>query len=205
MAIATKVNIATITGKDADDIDDLWVTLADNWVKTLLNQSFDATAQDTQYIEIARLNDFNVDYDGVRKFALDKIPVSSVDSVTYKPDDTSPVTWVENTDYYVDLEEGTIKIDDDETVNIGERMLKVIYTYGYSAAPQAVKDYADYWASFMLESVVAKNADGVALKEIEIGRYREAYANSSAALQAKYAILGQLESIILERYKNWEP
>jgi hypothetical protein len=205
MAIADKSKIAIISGKDEADINDLWVTLADSYIQALLNRDFSGTKTGSDYLDIRRINDFYTEYTGVRKFAISKCPLKSVDEVTVNPDSSDPETLVEGTDYFIDLAEGTLEFADDFIINLGLRKYKIDYTYGFDDAPDIVKDFANYWAAFMLESDPAKSSDsGAILKEVQIGRYKESYATASTALKAKYSILYQIEPIIINLYKDWD-
>jgi hypothetical protein len=204
MACALKSKVSIISGIPEANIDDYWLKLADDWVKALLNRTFAATASAIQYVDMRTRNDYKDWYDGRREVLLEKMPVLSLTSVIKHPDSTSPETLVSNTNYFLDLETGILTFADDETISVGQRVYKITYTHGYASAPDIVKEYANYWAAFMLESNPAKNDDGKILKEIEIGRYREAYGQASAYLQAKYSLMNKLEQIIIDKYKVWE-
>lgn len=205
MAIADKSKIAIISGIAESSIDDLWITLADNWVEALLCRDMEAgLLSATDYLNMRTRNDFLVEYDGVRKFALNKYPVTSVTSVIANPDSDDPATLTADENYFANTEEGTIEFADGYDLNLGQRKYQINYQYGYSSVPSIVEDYANYWAAFMLESDPAKNADGALLREVTIGRYKEGYATASTALKAKYSILPALEALIIEKYKNWD-
>lgn len=209
MAIADKTNVSIITGIDFDCIEDQFLTMADNYIKSLLNRDFNNSENSRiEYIDLINRNDFVTNYDRVLEFILERNPVTSVTSVISDPDndDGGTVLTVDD-DYFVDLELGSIKLNEDLQIQPGQRKLKVIYKWGYADAPDEVKDFANWYSSFLIESrkSFVTNSDGAVLKEVEIGRYREAYGVPSGYLDGKYKkYLDSLENIIEQKYKIWD-
>lgn len=208
MAIATKAKVAIILGVSESDVVDGYLTIADNYVKLLLNRTFDGITSAEHYIDTRARNDYYESYyDGVRDFVMPNFPVTEITSVLLNPDSDSPTTLTEDTEYFVNLGSGFITLADNFFPEQGQRRLKVNYKYGYSTAPDDVIDFASYYAAFLQESrtSIAKNNDGSILKEVEIGRYREQYATASTALKMKYTdFLTQMEGLIVQKYKVWE-
>ena len=206
MAIAVKSSVAIILGVAEATIDTLFLTMADNFVKTLLNRDFASEKSDDYYLDLRQKNDYMVQYDGPREFVLPKFPVNSVTSVIESPDSTAPTTLVANTDYFVNLAQGTVTLQDDYSPPVGQRKLKITYKYDYSTAPSDVIDFANYYAALLKESnPLPKNSDGALLAEVEIGRYREKYVTSDAVLNTKYGkFLTELEGLLVQKYKVWE-
>jgi hypothetical protein len=202
-SIADKTKISIISGIPIASIDDMWPLLAENMVKSLLNRDFASAKNHIQYIDTVNRNDYVRNYDRVTTFVLDRIPVSSVTSVIYLPDSDSPEILVADTDYFVDLPSGCIKLSNSFEMEPTQRAFKITYAYDYSTAPQEVKDYANFMAAFLIESGVARGESGGILKEVEMGRYREMYFDSATALKAKYGILGKLEQDLVDKYKYW--
>jgi hypothetical protein len=206
-AIATAAGVAIIAGCTVESVSAGILSLADNHVKLLLNRDFDSIKSHVYYVDVENRNEFVDEYDRSRDFALLLRPVTEVVSVISNPDADAPDTLVEDTDYFVNLDDGSIKFSDDFDLLIQERSLKITYSYGYSSAPAEVVDYANYFASYIKDTIpaLAKNSDGAILKEVEIGRYREAYADGGAMLKSKYtAFLQELKSLIIQKYKIWD-
>ncbi len=205
-SIADKTKISIISGIPIASIDDMWPLLAENMVKSLLNRDFDSTAKEhIQYIDTVNRNDYYGTYDRVKTFVLERTPVTEVDTIEYLPDSDDPEVLVADQDYFVNLSAGMITMADSFIYAKvpAERAFKITYSYDYTDAPQAVKDYANFLAAFLLESGVVRGESGGILKEVEMGRYREAYMDSSLALKAKYGMLNRLEQDLIDKYKYW--
>ena len=202
--------VENLTGIDAGDIKIDLIEYVDEYVRTILNRDFHGEETDTQYIDIENMNDFLVGYDGVREFTLRKYPVVSVESVTLNPDPDSlttpatPTVLTEGVDYFVNLSAGVIKLSDDLELVAGSRKIEVQYTYGFTEAPARVKAFANMMLAKILESEPTKNSSGQILSEIEIGRYREKYADIVTSLRTKYETLRTMEAAIIQKYKNWD-
>lgn len=197
-------DISILSGIDVDNIDAYWLVSTFKRVKTQLNRDFANHTGEIQYYDLRNRNDYVANYDRVRKFQCSKYPMTAFTSLIYAPDSDSPETLTLNTDYFVNLEEGTFELADTWHPSKGQRRIKATYAWGYADIPEEIKEYVKYLVAFALESTPAKNSDGVPLKEVEIGRYREAYATTSTALRAKYDMLPRLEQIITDKYKNWD-
>lgn len=206
MAYATLAKVSSITEIPEVQIDSTFLTLADNYVEMLLNRSFESTETATDIYDIP---DRNVYYEGSQSpyiFPLNNSPLISVQSV-YLDD----VLQTVDTDYWIDYGSYSIKfnseeIDDDE-LPWGQRKVKISYTYGYSSAPAIIVDFASFIAAHMVDSTTAlqKSDSGSILSEVEIGRYREKYANPASFLEGKYGkILGQMQEAIIDKYKLWD-
>jgi hypothetical protein len=202
--------VENLTGIDAADIKIDLVEYVDEYVRSILNRDFHGEQTDTQVIDIENLNDFIVGYDGVRDFVLRRYPVVSVQSVSLNPDPDSitipatPTILTVGVDYFVNLGAGVITLSDDLEIVAGQRKIEVQYTYGFTEAPPRVKAYANMLLAKILESEPSKNAAGQILSEIEIGRYREKYADIATSLRNKYDTLRTLEEAIIKKYKDWD-
>lgn len=216
MAYATKANVAVITGKDETAIADLYLSIADREVERVCGRTFSSTTSQTEYFDTENRNVFTQGDIGSRNFPLSKHPVVSVTSVqtiTRYSDVNNIIQETEtdlelDDDYYLsnDNGEGIIHIPEDYELPIGPKSLKVIYTYGYASTPDDVKDYADYYAAMLADSGlnIPTNTSGHPLAEIEIGRYREKYADIVKIQKSKYdVILQRLEDVLIDKYKLW--
>lgn len=205
MTIAVKESVSIISGIAVSDIDDIWLTSVDNMVMLLLNRDFASVKSDTQYFDVVNRNMFYVNYDRTLKFVLRCTPVNSVTSVYANPDSDDPDLLTVDDNYFVNLDSGWIELRDTYEPPIGQRMLQVNYNWDYADAPDEVVTYANYLCAFLLESQPAKSADGNLLKEVTIGRYKEAYAAASTALKAKYeSFLSTMEELLVQKYKVWD-
>ena len=202
--------VENLTGIDAGLIKIDLIEYVDEYVRAILNRDFHGEETDTQYIDIENVNDFLAGYDGVRDFALRKYPVVSVESVTLNVDAESltvpatPTVLTAGIDYFVNLGAGVITLSNDLELVSDIRKIEVKYTYGFIEAPARVKAYANMMLAKILESEPTKNAEGQILSEIEIGRYREKYADIATSLKAKYDTLRVMEEAIIQKYKNWD-
>lgn len=219
MSYATKANVAALSGLDVSAITDLVVNLADNAVHRICNRiSFESTVDDVEeYFDIQRRNIYFEEDIGSREFPLSNWPVTSVSEVAliYRNTDANNVVTATTTvltldsGYFLDnLPRGCIvKISDEIDMPIGKKVLKITYSYGYSSVPQDIKDFCDYYAASIAEgsNSVPINSDGAPLSEVEIGRYREKYANPATVYRTKYGnILQEMEQNLISRYKIWE-
>jgi len=217
MSYATLANVAVISGKSESSIDSLFLTIADREVERVCGRSFGSSTSKTEYFDIENRNVF-IDGDiGAREFALSKHPVNSVSSVTAirRYSDANNVIQETETaldsedDYYLwnDDNEGIIKIPWDYELVPGPKALKIVYNWGYDTVPNDVKDFADYYAARIADSglSIPSNTSGHPLAEIEIGRYREKYADILKIQKSKYdSVLSRLEEILITKYKLWD-
>jgi hypothetical protein len=217
MSYAVKANVAIITGKSASEVDDFFLGVADRAVERILNRSFGSTAEVTEYFDTKRRNAFFDSDIGSRDFPLTNWPVTAVSTVQiiYRNKDSNNVvtetttTLTADNGYYLEnLDRGCIiKLSNDIDPPIGHKTIKIVYTWGYASVPQEIKDFADYYASALCETGVSlpKNASGNILSELEMGRYREKYANPNTVFNTKYGapIKDMIESLVA-RYKLWE-
>lgn len=211
MAIADRERVAVILGEsDVEVVEDIFLTMADNYVKTLLNRNFNSNANSqSDYFDTERRNLYYAGYNGHVTFSMSKTPINSFTSLIHMPNDSDGGdTLTEDTDYYLDLSSGLFTLTRifEDKMNTGQRTLKATYTWGYALAPAEVIDFASMIAARMQESRVAApvNADGALLKEVEIGRYRESYATPSTMLKGKYEGIAAMESLLVQKYKVWE-
>lgn len=217
MSYATKANVAIITGKDVSAINDFFLNVADREVERVCNRDFEAHTGEIEYFDTKRRNVFFEEDIGSRDFPLSKWPVTAVSEVAliYRNTDANQVvtetesTLVADDTYFLDnLDRGAIvKLSQAIDPPIGHKSIKVTYNWGYSEVPDDVKDFADYYAASLVEAGVSvpTNADGAPLSELELGRYREKYANPATVYKGKYGtMLEQLKEILISRYKFWE-
>lgn len=218
MSYATKENVAILSGISESSIEDLFLNLADSAVHRICNRSsFESTLSKTEYFDIERRNIYSEEDIGSRDFPLSNWPVTAVSGVTliYRNTDANNVVTetssalTEDNGYFLDnLDRGCIvKLSNEIDPPIGHKVLKVVYTWGYSSVPQDVKDFCDYYAAALAEGKlsVPKNSEGYPLSEVEIGRYREKYASPSNVYKTKYGnILAAMEANLVDRYKIWE-
>jgi hypothetical protein len=214
---ATKGNVAIISGKNANNIDELFLTIANREVERICGRSFGATASQTEYFDTKNRNVFVQGDIGSRDFVLSKHPVvsiTSVQTIRRYSDANQVIQEIETTldaddDYYLhnDDGQGIIHIPEDYELAVGPKSLKVVYTWGYANIPNDVKDFADYFAAMLADNNfnIPTNASGHPLAEVEIGRYREKYADISKVQKGKYSsILARLEDILVTKYKLWD-
>jgi hypothetical protein len=217
MSYATKANVAIISGIAEASINTLFLTIADREVERLCGRSFGTAASKTEYFDIENRNVF-IDGDiGSREFALTKHPVNSitsVQSISRYSDINNVIQELTSTldaedDYYLwnDDGEGIIEIPVDYELPVGPKALKIVYNYGYATVPNDILDYANYYAAYLAESNFNNpvNATGNPLSEVEIGRYREKYADPIRLKQSKYdSVLKSLEETLILKYKLWD-
>jgi hypothetical protein len=219
MPYATKANVALLSGIDVGDINDIFLTLADSAVHRICNRvSFETVVEDCEeYFDIERRNVFYENDVGSRNYPLSNWPVTSVSAVEliYRSTEANNVVTATTTSltldsgYFLDnLERGCIvKISSETDMPIGKKVLKVTYNYGYSSVPQDIKDFCDYYAAALVQGnlSVPVSSTGAPLVEVEIGRYRERYANPATVYKNKYGIiLEEMEKNLINRYKIWE-
>ena len=161
-----------------------------------------------QIFDIQNRDEYACNYDGERKFVLDRPAIYRVDSVISEPDSTDPEYLVEDSDYWVDLDTGVVTIDDDFDLVKGQRTLRFDYRWGWVGGqyPVIVSTYASLYCASLREMMksTAKNDDGLPLKEIEIGRYRELYDTANTSIKSKYDSMLRDMKKELEKYKLWE-
>jgi hypothetical protein len=186
-------------------IKDNFVKSADRHIESIIGYDLDTGSQScTEYFDVEQTNEFYVNYAGERNWVLKNLPVTAITSVTLDPVD-NPDVLVADDDYFIDLAKGILTIDNDVEIIMGQRKIKVIYSYGFVTIPNDIKEYAS-WYCAMLHDVlgsVAKNDEGAVLQEIEIGRYRERYNDSGSVLKNKYLVLADMRSQIEAKYKVW--
>jgi hypothetical protein len=217
MSYATLANVAVISGKAQADINALFLTIADREVERICGRSFGSTVQKTEYFDVENRNVFINGDIGSRAFPLSKYPVVSVSLVQTirRYSDVNQIiqeltsTLDAEDDYFLynDDQEGIIKISEDYELGIGLKSLKVVYTWGYASIPNDIKDFADYYAAMLADGNfnTPVNATGNPLAEVEIGRYRERYADAAKVKESKYgAIILSLQDILVTKYKLWD-
>ena len=218
MSYATKSIVSEISGISEANISDTFLTLADSAVHRICNRTtFESIITAEEYFDTIRRNLYLEGDIGSREYPIVNWPVTSVDKVYLisrglDSDSVVTVTTTEltlNNGYFLDNNERgcIVKISDGTSIPVGLKVIKVEYKYGYPTAPQDVKDFCNYYAAFLTESRKAfpTNSDGSPLAEVEIGRYRERYANPNTAYKSKYGdILSQMQDTLELRYKLWE-
>jgi hypothetical protein len=217
MGYATKSSVAIISGKSEDSVSSLFLQVADREVERICGKSFGIVTEDyEEYFDIDRRSVYFRHDIGHRGFPLGKFPVVSIGSVQliYRNTDannvvtTTTTTLTADEGYFLEnLPNGAIiKLSGDIEAPIGKKVLKVTYNYGDELVPKDVMDYANFYAASLVEmkASVPTNSDGAHLSEIEIGRYREKYANPATVYKGKYGnFLTKLESHLESNYKEW--
>ena len=204
---ADGASVATITGSM------IWVPLYAQMTDVHINEilgwnGLDGVRSRQQIFDVQNRDEYACNYDGERKFVIDRPAVYRVDSVISEPDSTDPEYLAEDSDYWVDLDTGIVTIDDDFDLVKGQRTLRFDYRWGWanSQYPTIITSYANLYCAMLHELMksVAKNDDGLPLKEIEIGRYRELYDAANTSIKSKYDSMLRDMNKELEKYKLWE-
>jgi len=216
MAYATKDTVASILGRTEGEIDNIFICLADTMVDSILGRSFTTELSKEEYFDTEQRNVFFGNDIGYRSFPLSCWPIGSVTSVqlifrnlnSNNVVVTTTKDLVFNNDYYVDsMPQGTIiRFDDEIELPIGKQCIKVSYTYGYGTVPADVEMFANYLAASLADPVLSipTNSSGTPLSELEMGRYREKYANPDQIAKTKFGgIISQLQTMLEEKYKLW--
>lgn len=216
MSYADKPTVSALSGIAEADINQIFLDLADNAVHRICNrESFDTEVQNLEeFFDIKRRNIYFENDIGSRDFPLENWPVTAVSEVALIYRDNEGVisgTTVLTLDsgYFLDnLTRGCIvKIPKDYDIAIGIKTMRVTYNYGYSSVPQDITDFCNYYAAAIADGAksVPVNDDGNPLAEVEIGRYREKYANPSTVYATKYGtVLKEMADNLVVRYKIWE-
>jgi len=202
--IVDRQRVLDFSGIALNSLNSAFISLADRHIKNILGKDFDGgILTSEEYIDLVQRNLFYVSYDGPRNVNLEKTPIVSFTSLTRNPLETNPTTLVQDEDYFINLEAGIITFSDSLELISGLKVLKATYTYGYSSVPEDVEDYASMMCAMLHEgsTINAKNDAGAILKEIEIGRYRESYGNTSAYLKEKYSLLDSMREELVQKYK----
>jgi hypothetical protein len=201
MGYAVKANVSIISGIPIDEIDDYFLTIADNQVNSILNRTFGDEIQDVQFYDVDRKNDFFVDPQFNHDISLSKYPVLSINHV--KVNDSELTV---DSEYWMDSDKSVLSISNSVFIPAGQKKVEISYVYGYETVPSEIIDFANFLASHLLESMraIAVNSTGNILSEVEIGRYREKYANPTSYLKGKYgSFLGAIQSDLINKYKLW--
>ena len=104
-------------------------------VDTLMGRSFKSTQSATEWHDIEELDED----DRIKTLFLDKRPIQSITSlISYDKSSTIVKTW-SSSDYWVDLDIGTIRLRTQEFAQQNNRV-KVIYTYGYATVPVNIRN-----------------------------------------------------------------
>lgn len=217
MAYTTKENVSEISGLDASAIDDLWLELADREAERITGRSFDGVNEgEEEYFDVDRRNVYLLEDIGSRNFPLCKWPVTAVSTVEviYRTKNVAnivtenPKTLVEDDDYYVKNEDKgcIISIIGGYSLPEGHKVIRVTYNWGYASAPSDVVDFCSFYAARLVEtkSSIPVNASNNPLSEMDMGRYREKYANPNTVYEGKYRkVLKSLEETLVDNYKIW--
>jgi len=204
MAYVTNATVAEISGIAVGDLKTSLITIAESYIENLVNFDMDKGIDaEIQYFDIENLNDFYTNYDGMREFVLTKRPVTSVTYVKIDPYGTNS-ELIYNTEYFVNYGNSIVTIASTYALETGKKMLKIRYRWGFLTVPQDVQDYANWYCAMLqeLQPSVAKNDNNVVLKEVEIGRYREAYDVTNLTIRTKYSsVLDGMRKVIEEKYR----
>jgi hypothetical protein len=203
---AVKANSASISGLSISDISDIQVGFVNSYINSLLNVNFGVENSRTQYFDITG---------DERELLLDRWPVTSITSLIDNQRDT-PVTLIQDTDYFLEEREGIIKLIEDEFnilkgsayLTVGMRTVKCIYKWGYLAVPNAVSSFADWMVAWIAEAKNAlgasKTTDGQVLRKVRAGNYEEAYDIGNVAINDKYkAILSEMTAFLVRSYMRY--
>jgi hypothetical protein len=134
-----------INSTEKDDQIRYIVSAVNSLVKNYCNRSF---------VDHYSGADLTVYFDGTSTdlVYLDEIPITTIVSVSVSSDGgVTETALVENTDYFVDLEEGTVQTVTGSFFSAGyaHHSLKVVYAGGYEVAPEDLKiaclDLVDYY------------------------------------------------------------
>lgn len=204
----------SLSGID-DTLDDTIKSAISQWVediqiKLLLNADFSVTVVGSDNPEMYNIGEFQ------NAITLKNFPVISVSRVRDNIRATTPTTLVEDTNYTIVKETGTVFLIDSVKDNIvigndfannnyfteGINIVDVCYSYGYAAIPDDVKAYANMNAAKVLKlwSRLKNSGD---VDSFTMGDYTEKIGMWGNSADSKFDPLIIAAQIALNsKYKN---